>query len=217
MTDLDLLRGLVRSAQISDCLDAVGLRHQNLAPEIVPLDPGMRMVGRAFTVRAELASGVPERPYTGMLRALDALDRDDIYVIPSPDGATMLGSCWGELLSTWAMSRGCAGMVTDGAVRDVDQVRALGYPTFAVGTTPRDINGRYEVIEHQVPVLISGVLVHPGDLIVGDVDGVVVVPQSVEAEVVAAAVAKASGENTVRDAIVGGMTPSQAFDKYGIL
>lgn len=217
MDRLEELRRHVKVAPISDCLDAAGLRNQNLPPRIVPLAPGMRMFGRAFTVRAVMADEVPARPYVGLLKALDALGPDDVYVMPSPDGDAMLGSCWGELLSTWSMQRGCAGMVTDGAVRDVAQILELGFPTFAVGTTPRDINGRYEVVAHQVPVQIAGITINPGDLICGDVDGVVVVPQAVEDEVVAAAIEKATGENSVRDAIVGGMSPSQAYDKYGIL
>ncbi len=217
MSRLEELRRHVKVAPVSDCLDAAGLRNQNLPPEIVPLAPGMRMFGRAFTVHAVMANEVPERPYVGLLRALDALGPDDIYVMPSPDGDVMLGSCWGELLSTWSMKRGCAGMVTDGAVRDVAQILELGFPTFAVGTTPRDINGRYEVVAHQVPVRIGGVTINPGDLICGDIDGVVVVPQEVEDEVIAAAIEKATGENSVRDAIIGGMSPSQAFDEYGIL
>lgn len=175
------------------------------------------MFGRAFTVDAVMASEVPEHPYVGLLDALDALGSDDVYVMPAPDGDMMLGSCWGELLSTWATQRGCAGMVTDGAVRDVAQIVELGFPTFAAGTTPRDIHGRYEIVAHQVPVMIAGVRIEPGDLIAGDVDGVVVVPMAVEDEVVAAALAKATGENSVRDAIVAGMSPSQAYDTYGIL
>lgn len=217
MTDLDELRRHVRVAPLSDCLDAAGLRHQNLPAHVVPLAPGMRMFGRAFTVDAVMASEVPERPYAGLLDALDALGSDDVYVMPAPDGDMMLGSCWGELLSTWATQRGCAGMVTDGAVRDVAQIVELGFPTFAAGTTPRDIHGRYEIVAHQVPVMIAGVRIEPGDLIAGDVDGVVVVPMAVEDEVVAAALAKATGENSVRDAIVAGMSPSQAYDTYGIL
>lgn len=217
MTNLDELRRHVRVAPLSDCLDAAGFRHQNLPAHVVPLAPGMRMFGRAFTVHAVMASGIPERPYVGLLKALDALGPDDVYVMPGPDGDMMLGSCWGELLSTWAIQRGCAGMVTDGAVRDVAQILELGFPTFAAGTTPRDINGRYEIVAHQVPVMIGGVSIGPGDLIAGDVDGVVVVPLAVEDEVVAAALAKATGENSVRDAIIGGLSPSQAYETFGIL
>jgi regulator of RNase E activity RraA len=96
-------------------------------------------------------------------------------------------------------------------------MRALGFKVFSVHTSPLDINSRYEVVEHNVTAVIDGVLINPGNLIVGDVDGVLVVPKSAIAEVTARVKEKNSGENLFREAIKEGMAPSEAFAKYGVL
>jgi 4-hydroxy-4-methyl-2-oxoglutarate aldolase len=213
--DLGTLRREVRVAHLSDALDAHGYRHQCLEPGPPPLHPSMKMVGRALTVSIEAVDHPPEVPYIGLLQVLDVLGPDDIYVIPAVPGSP--AALWGELLSTRALAVGAAGALTDGPVRDVDQILELGFPTFARGTTPCDINGRFEVTGHQQPVTIAGVQVLPGDLIVGDVDGVVVVPQDVEDSVVRAAVEKARAEGTMLDDLRAGMTPSAAFAKNKVL
>jgi len=213
--DLGTLRREVRVAHLSDALDAHGYRHQCLEPAPTPLHPAMKMVGRALTVSIEVVQQPPEIPYIGLLQVLDLLGPDDIYVIPSVPGSP--AALWGELLSTRALAVGAAGALTDGPVRDVDQILGLGFPTFARGTTPRDINGRFEVTGHQKTVTIAGVQVSPCDLIVGDVDGVVVVPQQVENSVVRAALEKARAEGTMLDDLRNGMTPSEAFAKHKVL
>jgi 4-hydroxy-4-methyl-2-oxoglutarate aldolase len=213
--DLDTLRKEVRVAHLSDALDAHGYRHQCLEPSPTPLHPAMKMVGRALTVSIEAVDQPPEVPYVGLLQVLDALGPDDIYVIASVPGSP--AALWGELLSTRALAVGAAGALTDGPVRDVDQILGLGFPTFARGTTPCDINGRFEVTGHQKTITIAGVPVSPGDLVVGDVDGVVIVPQQVENSVVQAALEKARAEGTMLDDLRNGMTPSEAFAKNKVL
>jgi 4-hydroxy-4-methyl-2-oxoglutarate aldolase len=208
-------RELVSSALVADALDAIGYRDQCLSPAIAPLDPEMRVMGRAFTVQVEVAAEVPEEPYVGLLRALDALGRDHVYVIPT--GGDLRAAMWGELVATSARARGAVGAVTDGAIRDTRQLSDLGFPTFATAHTPRDVNGRFDVTAHQVPVEIGGIRVQPDDLIIGDRDGVVVVPALVEERVIAAALAKARTENTVRDELAAGTLPSEAFSRHGVL
>lgn len=208
-------RELVTSALVADALDAIGFRDQCLSPTIAPLDPEMRVMGRAFPVVVEVATQMPEERYVGLLQALDALGRDHVYVIPT-DG-DLRAAMWGELVATSARARGAVGAVTDGAIRDTRRLSDLGFPTFATAHTPRDINGRFDVVDHQVPVHISGIRVQPEDLIVGDRDGVVVVPADVEEEVIAAVLEKAGKENTVRDELAAGTLPSEAFARHGVL
>jgi 4-hydroxy-4-methyl-2-oxoglutarate aldolase len=211
----ETIRQEIRVAHLSDALDALGYRHQCLDPSPSPLQSTMKMVGRAFTITIEKVDKAPDVPYVTLLEALDALGEDDVYVIPTIDG--WQAALWGELLSNRAQAVGAAGAVTDGAVRDVDQISRLGFPTFAAGTTPRDINGRYEVTGFGDAVTIGGVRVGHGDLMAGDVDGVVVVPHDVEEVVVQAALAKARAEGTMLDDLRGGMLPSQAFAKHKVL
>jgi len=93
----------------------------------------------------------------------------------------------------------------------------MGFKVFATGTLPIDINGRYEVVEHNVPCEIDGVAINPGDLIVGDSDGVTIVPVAAIDRVVEAVIEKNSGESLFRKAVKEGMSPSAAFEKFGVL
>ncbi len=173
------------------------------------------MMGYAFPVKLEVVEAAPEVPYVGLLKALDAVGKDQVYV--SPTNRHGHGSLWGELLSTACAFKGVAGTLTDGPVRDVARTRALGFKVFGVNTSPLDINSRYEVVAHDVPGVIDGVIINPGDLIVADLDGVVVVPKDVIEEVVRRVEEKDAGENQFRKAVKEGMSPSAAFAKYGVL
>ena len=173
------------------------------------------MMGYAFPVQLEVVEVAPEVPYIGLLKALDAVGKDQVYV--SPTNRYGHGSLWGELLSTACAFKGVAGTLTDGPVRDVALTRELGFKVFGVNSSPLDINSRYEVIAHDVPGVIDGVTINPGDLIVADLDGVVVVPKDVIEEVVRRVEEKNAGENQFRKAVKEGMSPSAAFAKYGVL
>jgi len=112
---------------------------------------------------------------------------------------------------------GCVGAIVDGAARDVAQMRRMGFPVFARGTSVYDSQNRQRVVEIDVPVEIAGVRFCPGDLIFADLDGVVVVPQVVERETLQKAWEKVHAENVTRDAIRAGMKATDAYQKYGVL
>ena len=105
----------------------------------------------------------------------------------------------------------------DGLSRDTKKIVGMGFPVFVAGFRPTDSLGRIEVIESDTPIICSGVWVNPGDLIFGDIDGIVVVPQSIEEQVIAKAKEKVKGENLVRDLLQQGVKISVAFERYGIL
>lgn len=129
----------------------------------------------------------------------------------------MRSGIWGELLTTAARNAGCTGVIVDGAVRDVGQMRQMQFPVFARGVCPYDSRDRQRVIDFDVPIELDGIAVEPGDLIAADQDGIVIVPRRVEVAVVQAAWQKAHAENEVRDAIREGMSATRAFEKYGVL
>ena len=129
----------------------------------------------------------------------------------------MRSAVWGELLTGAAMNGGCVGAIIDGAVRDVAKISDMDFPVFARGSRVRDSLNRQRVVDIDVPVEIDGVRFAPGDLVIADRDGVVVVPQVVEADAMRAAWEKVDGENTTREAIRGGMKASEAYRKYGVL
>jgi len=120
-------------------------------------------------------------------------------------------------MATACLARGASGAIWEGFVRDLVDVRALGFPLFGCGTVPYDMDGRLEVVGHDRPIEIDGVTIDPGALIVGDEDGVVVVPPDVEAEALATAAEKASKESEFRAAVASGMSPSEAYERFGVL
>jgi regulator of RNase E activity RraA len=134
----------------------------------------------------------------------------------SAHGATDV-ALWGEPLSTAARARGAVGVVADGLVRDSAAIASLRFLVFSRGTVPYDIHGRLEVVAWGVPATVGDLNVRPGELVVADADGVVFVPAEVESEVVARALEKATRERGFRDAVAGGMKPSEAYALHGVL
>lgn len=206
---------MITTALLCDVLDRLGHRDVFCGPAVRPLAPGMRVVGRAFTLRTEPVDARPAEPYAELLGAYPKLGPDDVVVIAS--GGELRSGLWGELLSIAARARGAVGAVTDGLVRDVDQIIELGFPTFAAGASPLDSDGRQEVVEVGVPVEVGDTTVTPGDLIIADAMGVIAVPASAADEAVELAVEKAEGESTVREELAAGTDIGEVFDRHGIL
>lgn len=204
------------SALAADALDALGHRSQCLGADVRPLQLSQKVVGRAYPVRAVPAADLePERPYEGLLSALDHTAPGAVFVFCT-DRSDAAG-VWGELVTTACLSSGVAGALTDGLVRDVTRVLELGFPVFSRGATPYDSKGRVDVIEENVPVTIDGVRIKPGDVIVGDADGVCVIPAELEEQVLALVGDKSVGEAQFRAAVAGGMGVTEAFRTYKVL
>ena len=215
----ELARRELYTAAIGDICDQLGLRRQFLSPAIRPLQmgPGVPlMIGRAMTV---LEADVFADPRTGppfgkMLDALDDLKPDEIYVCA---GASPRYALVGELMATAMMARGAVGAVCEGYVRDTEGILALDFPVYSYGSYSQDQRGRGIVLDWRVPIEITGVRINSGDILVGDIDGVLAVPREAEERVFTEALAKARAEKTVQKAIAGGMTATDAFEEYGIL
>ncbi len=209
----------LNAAVLSDTLDSLGFMQQAMKPFMRPLDEQLVLVGRARTglympVYAAPAAG--ENPYEVEIALVDDLKPGEVVVLAC-DGPTERIAPWGELLSTASVARGATGCVTDGLVRDVKQIREMRFPVFAGGIGPLDTKGRARMVERDVPVQCAGALVRPGDLVFGDVDGLVVIPREAEDEVVRKALEKVSGENQSRDALRRGEKLGDVFRRLGIL
>lgn len=212
---LDLVATRLYTAVLSDVIDGLGFRDQAMDARVRPAWDGATVVGRAHTLLTVDIFEVRPDPYRMEIEAVDALKPGDVLVgATGPSTRTCL---WGELLSTAAVARGARGAVIDGYVRDVRQIREMAFPVFATGMKPVDSAGRSVVVEFGTPVACGGVLVREGDLVVADVDGVVVVPRAIEDDAIRLALEKVDGENRMRDAIRGGMTLAEAFERHGIL
>ena len=205
------------AAVLSDALDAAGCMGQAMSPRIRPLDEGLRLCGRARTGRYVEVDHVEdgENPYELEISIVDDLKPGDVAVFAC--GGSSKIAPWGSLLSTAARARGAAGCVTDGFVRDIQQIRAMNLPVFHGGIAPLDSKGRGKIAAIDVPVVCDGVKVAPGDLVFGDADGVVVVPQEIEAEVLRIAFDKINSEHHSMQELLDGSYLRDVYARHGVL
>jgi 4-hydroxy-4-methyl-2-oxoglutarate aldolase len=210
----EALRTDLFTAVVGDILDRKGLWHQFLPQPIKPLVATHRVMGRAMTVQIAEVTGPQSRPFGLMTEALDALRPGEIYVAT---GGSQNCAAWGEIMTATARMRGAEGAVIDGFHRDTSRVIEQNWPVFSRGSFAQDAGVRSVVSGYRCPIEIEGVLIQPGDLIFGDIDGVVVIPRTVEQVVIEEALEKVAGEKRVRKEIEGGSTSTAVFDRYGIL
>lgn len=203
------------SSVLMDVMDAFGFRRQCMRPTIRPLVPSMRLWGEAVTAHFVAVTEVPKKPFELEIKVVDGLKEGQVLV--SQCETTELSAAWGGLLTTAARSRKARGIVTDGGVRDYREIVGLEFAAFSAGLTPYDSLGRMDVIDINGPIRCGGIDVAPGDLIFGDVDGVVVVPASIAETVIDAAWEKLQGESNVRRLLDTGASVSETFKRFGVL
>lgn len=209
-----LMRTELYTPVIGDILDAHGLYHQTLPAAVHPMRETMKVTGRAMPALMIDVHGPQKKPFGLLTEALDDLREGEVYLA---SGGDMRCAYWGELLTAAARMRGATGAVVNGYHRDTPKVLEQEWPVFSRGRYCQDSSVRTQVSNFRCPIEVAGVWVEPGDLIFGDMDGVVVVPKRVEKEVVSGALEKARGEKVVRQAIEEGMSATDAFATFGIL
>ncbi len=209
-----LMRDELYTPVVGDVLDRHGRRHQFLPQAIRPLREAMKLAGRAMPVLQMEVFGPREKPFGKMTRALDALLPGEIYIAA---GGALNCANWGEIMTAAAKARRAVGAVVDGFHRDTPRVLKQEFPVFSRGHYAQDAGVRMEVVDFRGQIEIAGVNVEPGDLVFGDVDGVLVVPQDLVEPVVEESLKKARTEKLVRREIERGMSCTEAFEKYGVL
>jgi 4-hydroxy-4-methyl-2-oxoglutarate aldolase len=203
------------TAVVSDVLDRLGLRQQAMDPEVVPMYPGAMTVGRAMPIRVETTEVKSDNPYEGDMRMMEALQPGDVPVIIAP--MENRAALWGELISCAARGKGARGAIVSGYVRDNRKVAELRFPVFARGRSPLDTMGRAEVTEIGVEVVCGGVRVTPGDYVIADEDGVVIIPERAIQDVLAAVRSKADKEGDARADLLGGQSLREVWNRHGVL
>tara|TARA_B100000902_G_scaffold301403_1_gene289159 strand:+ start:442 stop:1062 length:621 start_codon:yes stop_codon:yes gene_type:complete len=201
---------------LSDSCDKAGLRSQVLENRLSPLSPRSRAAGRARTalfVPDEISE--PEKPYDDAIDFIDQTSPGDFLAIAT--GNSNQSAFWGELFSAAAKGRGAEAVVTDGNVRDSEKIMDLGFPVFARSRRPIDFRGRMKLSESGGTIEIGGVAIAPGDLIVADDDGIVVLPAKQEELILGFARERARGESSVLEELLGGSTLREVWTKHGIL
>lgn len=211
----DTMRDKLYTSVISDVVDSLGAHYQGMRSDVRPIYEGATVVGRAYPVLTADVYKYIDDPYGPEIDAVDSLKPNDVMVVCTQRSTR---TCfWGELLATAARARGARGIVVDGTVRDVAQITSMKFSTFATGIYMVDSAGRSIVIDHNCPVDCGGVLVNPGDIVFGDIDGVIVIPKAMEKEVIPLALEKASKEDQVREELLKGTLLRDVYNKYGVL
>lgn len=203
------------TAVVADVLDAQGCRNQTLGADIAALTPASKVCGRVFTARAMAVDEIPKEPYKLEMEAIDTMEKGDVLVVDA--GHNLKSAFWGELLSTACMAKGVRGVVMSTCSRDLWALTQIDFPVFGIGCTPADSKGRIDVVEISQPITIDGVSTMSGDYLIGDEDGVVIIPSSSIEETLRLALEKVSGEDTVRDELAAGAPVAEVFGKHGIL
>jgi regulator of RNase E activity RraA len=202
------------TAIVGDVLDTHSQRHQFLPARCRALRRGMVVAGRAMTIVEADVFHEADPPFGLMLEALDSLQRNEVYAAA---GCSARYALWGELMSTAARARGATGAVLAGYTRDTHGIVAMDFPVFCYGSYAQDQRGRGQVIAYRVPIEIDGVRVRPGDILFGDVDGVLVIPREIETEIISEALDRARKEKKAKQELAEGNLATEVFRKYGIL
>ena len=215
LIDFKLVEENLNSSILSDVLDGMGVRGQAMGTEIRPMHDDMVLIGYAATMLMADQYDYEKDTFSLQFQAIDSLKEGEVMMVAAK--GTERAALWGELLSTAARYRGARGVIIDGVARDIKLIREMGFPVFALGVNPISSKGRVIAVDYACPVEISGVMVHPGDLVVADVDGVVVVPKDLIDEVIEKALEVAASETLTRDELRKGTGLYDVFKKYGTI
>ena len=207
--------GRLYTGAVNDVLDGMGVRDRVLPHGIVALRPGMRFAGRAMpTLGAPSLETDMDKLLLPWMEMLQAIRPGDVLVTQPNDNQN---AQFGELSSHAAKIAGCQGVVIDGGCRDIDYIlHQSQLPVFCRYTTPKDIKGRWKLIDHHVPVKIGETTINVGDFILADLDGVIAIPQEIVHEVLQRAEDTAGKENLTRKMILAGHPPLDAYLKYRV-
>jgi 4-hydroxy-4-methyl-2-oxoglutarate aldolase len=195
---------------VSDGMDRLGLTGATYG--VRPMWPCPKIVGRAVTMKIKPVGLDEPKQHLGTL-PIDAAQPGDVIVIDN--GGRPDTSCWGGLLALAAKTKGISGVVIDGACRDIDESRDVGFPVYARGAVPMTARGRVMQEAYNQEIEFAGVQVHPGDLVIADGSGVVIIPRSKEEEIVREAEAVAATEARMAEGIRQGMSVLEVLEKLG--
>jgi regulator of RNase E activity RraA len=209
----EIMKKELYTGVLCDMLDTIGYSHQFLPRQIQSLRPTDVMAGRAFPTIICDVYGEQETPLGLLPDAVDHIKEDEIYIVTGGDRRC---SYFGEIMTATIKKNGGVGAVIDGYMRDTRQVLEQNFPVFSMGRDAQGSIYRNQVIRYGCPVEIGNIKINPGDLIFGDIDGVVVIPKEIEEKAISITLAKVRGERDTRSAIENGMSAVDAVKNYGI-
>lgn len=212
---LQELKKVLYSGILSDVLDGMGYRNQSIGVKIKPLNDETVIFGPAFTSIGTQVYSMPETPLIAQCKVVDQLSDGEIYILKTRGEYNC--AVFGELFATAVKQRGGAGVLLDAYARDLKVLKAIDFPLFFRGTDPRTSKGRCEINECQIPVTIEGVTINPGDLVFGDIDGIVIIPKDIAEKVLDQALETIEKENRVRDGLLNGASLEKVYTEIGAI
>ena len=213
--NMNCLREKLYSGILCDVMDQMGYRNQAIGRKIKPVKEETTIFGPAFTSIGTQVYSMPDDPLTAQCKVVDQLSEGEIYVLVTRGEYNC--ALFGELFATAVRARKGAGVLLDGLARDIKQIKEMDFPLFYAGTDPKTSKGRCEINECQIPVIIDGVTINPGDFIFGDIDGIAVVPKEIANEVFEKSMETLEKEDLVRDKLQSGMLMQDAYKINGAI
>lgn len=205
---VDVLKEYSPSCLVTDARRRVGA-----IGGLLPVRPEQKVAGPALTVNLSIDDLVDCMP------VLSRAQPGDVIVVAA-HGCTRT-AMWGGLMSTLSQKAGIAAGIVDGAIRDVDEIRDLGFPVWYRGTVPRPsptaVHGRTEPVQVNVPVVVGGQVIEPGDIVVADENGIAVVPTAIAEQVLEGTRHQIGKERVIREKINSGASVSQLLAEFGHL
>ena len=198
---------------VADILDEKGYRRQCLGKELRPILPQQRAAGFAFPALGEATADVSYDCRPEILKFLGAIPADSVVVFDP--GQEKVCAAWGEFMALVAKNQGCRGIVVDGPIRDTEMIVQAGFQIFGTGFWPVSSVGRWRPVHYGQPIVLHGVEIRPGDFVLGDIDGVVIVPRPLVEEVLLAAEECYRAERSMKEDLRAGKTMGEVFAKYG--
>jgi 4-hydroxy-4-methyl-2-oxoglutarate aldolase len=200
------------TAAVNDVLRERNLLHQTLPNGIMPLREGMKVAGPAFTIKGAKSLLVKDE-MKERAEMLEAIPPN--HVVAWDTSGDDESAQWGEVMTMAACKRGCRGAVIDGGVRDTDRVLEQNFPVFVKFRTSNGMLGRFRISGWQVPIQIGQVFIHPGDILFGDIDGVIVVPRALAHEVLVRAEEIGRTESQLKKWVSDGLPTTEIVKRGG--
>lgn len=200
------------TAAVNDVLRERNLLHQTLPHGILPLRDTMKVAGPAFTIKGAKSLLVKDE-MAERARMLESIPRNSVVTWDTSGDDE--SAQWGEVMTMAAVRRGCRGAIVDGGVRDTDRVLPQNFPVFVKYRTSNGMLGRFRISGWMVPIRIGVVDIFPGDIVFGDIDGVIVVPRAIACGVLVRAEEIAASEGELKTWVEQGMSTTEIVDRGG--
>ena len=198
---------------VADVLDSKGVRNHSLPPSIRPLEDGMKVAGPAFTCQGVPVGDIYSDDTPMLIKMLESVTPQCVIVLSA--GGDYSSSHWGEMMTLSARQRGCTGTVVDGGVRDAPFILKMNFPVFTKFYMPASSISRWELKEYQVAVRVGETGIQPEDFVLGDMDGIVIIPRALTEEVLLDAEKAVTKERGMHRALRRGMSLKEAYKRYG--